>query len=206
MVGVPAIALQPLGRRQTELLELAFKLGNATILAAAAVVAFLKQFARHKGHFVFVQFKSRYKVLVGLVHRILPFRARAVGFALVENKALDDAHFLRLLAQVHNPLIRVGIVVPGPVLDVAFSRIEIGFVLILVESLDGNSADGHRDNAHGDTRQRIDHGAAEIVRRGEILCRMEHRRNRRIPFARLDGLGGATATLASICRQCKCGS
>ena len=198
MVGVPAVALQALGRSQAELLKLAFKLGNTAVLAAAAVVAFLKQFTSHECHFVLVEFKSIYNVLVGLVHGILPFRARTIRFALVENKALDDAHFLGLLAQVHNPLIRIGIVVLSPVLDIAFCRIEISLVLVLVESLDSHGTDCHRDNTHGDTRQRIDHSAAEVVRRGEVLGRVEHRGNRRIPFTRLNGLRGLTATLARI--------
>ena len=202
MVRILAVTLQALGRGQTELLEFVLKLSDTTILATAAVVAFLEQFTRHERDFVLVQTKSVNHVLVCLVNSLAPVVVRTVTFALMEDETLDYAHFFGLLGEFQNASRRVVVVVlgPAPRHDVLAIAPEISFVLVLVESADAHGTDSDRDDTHGHARQGIDHRTAKVVRRGEILESVEHRRNRRGPFARLDGLRGLTATLACICR------
>ena len=201
VIRVLAVSLEALGRGQAELFKVILELSDTAVLASAAVIAFLEEFARHKRHFVFVQAKRINHVLVGLVNGLAPVGIGTVTFALVEDEALDDAHFLCLLGKFQNASRRVVVVIlgPAPVHDVLAIAPEISFVLILVEGADAHSTDGNRDNAHSHARQGIHHRAAKVVCRGEVFERMEHRRNCRVPFARLDRLIRLAAALACIC-------
>ena len=106
----------------------------------------------------------------------------------MEDKALDNAHFLRLLGKLQNTARRVVIVVlwPTPGHDVLAVAPEVRLVLVLVKSSDAHRTDSNRNNAHGHARQGIHHRTAKIVRRRKIFERMEHRRNSRHPLARLE--------------------
>ena len=97
VIRVLAVSLEALGRSETELFKVILELSDTAVLASAAVIAFLEEFASHKRDFVFVQTKSVNHVLVSLVNRLAPVGVRAVTFALMENEALDDTDFLSLL-------------------------------------------------------------------------------------------------------------
>ena len=200
VVRILAVTLQALGRGQTELLEFVLKLSDTTILATAAVVAFLEQFTRHKRDFIFVQSKFIDNNLVGLVNVVTPVVVSTVTLALMEKDTLDYANFLSLFAKFQNSSHRVSTVIICPALKTATIAIEISLVLVREISSNAHTTDSHRNHPHGHARQGIDHRTAKVVRRGEIFKRMEHRRNRRGPFAHLDGLRGLAASLACICR------
>src|SRR5574344_2977520 len=140
------LAAEALGRGDAELREIALEPVHARILARAAGGARLEQLARDKRHVRLLQAPLAEHIGIGLVDRLLPGLIGAVGFALVENDALDDAHFHSLLAQRDNSRIVVAarFIVCRPGLKPARRSAQVALPLILVEKLDGSSAHGHR--------------------------------------------------------------
>ena len=103
----------------------------------------------------------------------------------MEDEALDDALFLRLLRDIDNRLRHVAIarVFLRVVLEPGFSRREVTCVLILIKELDACAAYRDRDNPDGHVGHAVGHRTPEPVGNGNRVAAVKERWHRRVDLA-----------------------
>ena len=128
-------------------------------------------FAYEQRYVFCLQIQILQDVVINSLYSVRPVGIAVVGFALMQEDALDNTLLLGYFCQFYQSGVWISVVLGCKVLHPVGLFLEISLIGTLIEEVDAGSAHGHGDGSHLDAVwQVIHHLSSEIVNRSQS-CR-----------------------------------